>query len=227
MGIEHRRLKRIPFNQQVLVNNSIMVNAIDISEGGLYVHTGRMFPSGEILDISFRIGNRTVNFKTRVQHCQWGVGMGLEFVDLSREQQVELKNILTELETKAAVSEKKRILIIDDNDSARVMNKSKLVLDGFTVLEAKSSMEGIKILQTEQLDLAILDLYMEHTNGLKLISLIRQMPQCKDIPIIVLSAQSTQEIITQARDAGANVFLSKMTTSPAKLSENVKTLLKR
>lgn len=205
----------------------MMVNAIDISEGGLYVHTGRMFPSGSILDISFPAGRNPLNLKARVQHCQEGIGMGLEFVDLSPEQKAAIKSLLTGLETKTSATVKKRILIVDDNDSVRRMNKSKLVLDGFTVLEARDGIEAIKILQTEPLDLMIVDLYMEQMDGFKLISLSRQMPHLKDIPIIVFSARSTSAAIDQAMDIGADLFLVKTTTSPMKLSENVKALLKK
>lgn len=227
MGIEHRKQKRIPFKQQILINNSIMVNAIDITEGGLYVHTGRMFPSGSILDTSFFIGKHPVNLKAKVQHCQEGIGMGLEFVDLNPEQKAALKSLLTELEAKTSAAGKKRILIVDDNDSVRRMNKSRLVLDGFTVLEARDGIEAVKILQAEPIDLMITDLYMENMDGFKLITLTRQMPQLKDIPIIVFSARSTPETIDQAMNVGADLFLARTTTSPMKLSENVKALLKK
>lgn len=227
MGIEHRKQKRIPFKQQILINNSMMVNSVDISEGGLYVHTGRMFPSGSILDISFQAGRNPLNLKARVQHCQEGIGMGLELVDINPEQEAELKSLLTELEAKTSATGRKRILIVDDNDSVRRMNKSKLVLDGFTVLEARDGIEAIKILQAEPLDLMIIDLYMERMDGFKLITLIRQMPQLKNIPIIVFSARSAAEAVEQAMNVGADLFLVKTTTSPMKLSENVKALLKK
>ncbi len=226
MGIENRKLKRIPFTQQILINKSIMLNAIDISEGGLYVHTDRIFPSGDILDISLSMGSHKIDLKTRVQHCQEGIGMGLQFVELSAEQQTELKNFLTELETKSPAKSKKRILIVDDTDAVRRMNKSRLILDGFTVLEARNGVEAVKIFQTEPLDLVVLDLYMEPMDGFKLTTFIRQMPQHKDTPIIVFSARSTPEVIEQAMNMGATVFLVKMTTSPIKLSENVRALLK-
>ena len=70
-------------------------------------------------------------------HCQVGIGMGLQFVELGAEQQTELKTLLTELETKSPARSKKRILIVDDTDTVRRMNKSRLILDGFTVLEAR------------------------------------------------------------------------------------------
>lgn len=226
MGLEQRIQRRIPFTQQILINNSLMVNAIDISEGGLYVHTGRMFPGGSIVALVFSIGNQKFNLKAKVQHCQEGVGMGLEFVNLTDEQKNGIKTLLAVIASKKAVSSKKRILVVDGNDLARRMNKSRLILDGFAVLEAKDGIEALKILQAEQLDLVVLDLYMEPMDGFKLTTFIRQMHQHKDIPVIVFSARSTPDVIEQAMNAGATLFLVKMTTSPIKLSENVKSLLK-
>ncbi|MCE5193883.1 MAG: response regulator [Nitrospiraceae bacterium] len=227
MGIEHRDKKRIPFNQQVLINNSMKVNAIDISEGGIYVHTGRMFPVGDIVDAMIYVGSSSVNLKASVQHCQLGVGMGLEFVELTLEQQEKLRILMKELETKSSASDKKHVLIVDDNDMVRRMNKSRLVLDGYTVFEAKNGPEAIKVFQSEHIDLAIVDLYMEPIDGFKLTNFIRQMPEHTNTPVIVFSARSTPEVIDQAMGVGANLFLVKMTTSPVKLSESVKSLLKQ
>ena len=226
MGVENRKQKRIPLNHQVLINKVIMLKTVDISEGGIYVHTDRMFESGSILDLSIVAGISKLELRARVQHCQAGIGMGLQFVDMGAEQQAGLKNFLSKLEEKASSSVKKRILIVDDTDAVRRMNKSRLTLDGFTVLEAKNGVEAVKVLQSEHFDLVVLDLFMEPMDGFKLTAFIRQMPQHSDVPIIVFSARSTPEVIEQAMNVGATLFLVKMTTSPIKLSENVKALLK-
>ena len=52
------------------------------------------------------------------------------------------------------------------------------------MLEAKDTEEALKILEEEQMDMVILDINVEPINGFEAISLIRQMPQHKDIPII-------------------------------------------
>ena len=111
MKTEHRKQIRTPFTHQILINNSIMGNATDISEGGLYVHTGRMFSSGSLLDISVHVKSHTLRFKTEVKHCEEGVGMGLEFVDIDPSNQEELKNILAELEAKASGAGKRKFLL--------------------------------------------------------------------------------------------------------------------
>ena len=73
--------------------------------------------------------------------------------------------------------------------------------------------------------MAILDIYMIPVDGLDLISHIRQMLQHMDIPVIAWAAKNTPEVIEQAVNAGATIFLPRTTTSPIKMSENVKKLL--
>ncbi|MBI5025908.1 MAG: response regulator [Nitrospirae bacterium] len=124
------------------------------------------------------------------------------------------------------MSEKKKVLIVDDNDMTRRMNKSKLMLDGFTVLEAIDGVEAIKVLETEVPDVIVLDLYMEKMDGFKVLALLKGSPKWKDIPVIVFSARGTPVEIEKAMSAGADEFLVKMTTSPVKLSERVKGILK-
>ena len=125
-----------------------------------------------------------------------------------------------------SMSEKKKVLIVDDNDMTRRINKSKLMLDGFTVLEAIDGVEAIKILETKVPDVIVLDLHMEKMDGFKVLALLKGSPRWKDIPVIVFSARVTPLEIERAMSAGADEFLVKMTTSPAKLSERVKGILK-
>ncbi len=227
MENERRQQKRIPFTHQVLINNSIKVNAINISTGGLCVQETHMFEVGSKLDLSFSEGSNIFALKAMVKYCLKGTGIGLEFVDMNAEQQAELNALISRLEAKTPSSARKKILIVDDNESVRRMNKGKLMLDGFQVFEAKDGVEAIKVLQTEQVDLIVLDLFMEPMDGFKVTALVRQMPQFKETPIIVFSARSTPEVMEQALNVGADLFLLKMTTSPVKLSENVKALLKK
>ena len=224
---EQRRQKRIPFNQHILINNSIKGSATDISEGGMYVHTGRMFNSGSLIDISVPVKSRSLSLKAEVKHCEEGVGMGLEFVNIEPSKQVELKNTLSELAITTSGEGKKKILIVDANEAVKRMIKSRLVLDGFSVFEAKNAAEAQMTLEEEQMDMVILDVGSETMNGFEAITHIRQMPRYKDIPIIAWAVKSTSAALEEAKNAGAAIFLQKTTTSPIKMSENVKKLLKR
>ena len=65
----------------------IEVRAPDFSPEGMFINTIRVFPEGAVLKISFRLGRSGVPVQTRaeVRYCLPGVGVGVEFLDLSDE----------------------------------------------------------------------------------------------------------------------------------------------
>ena len=46
VGVEQRKKKRVVLKRQVTINNSLKVMGLDLSEGGVYVHTGRSITPG-------------------------------------------------------------------------------------------------------------------------------------------------------------------------------------
>jgi hypothetical protein len=57
----------------------------DISTRGMFFNTNRNFPEGAVLNVRFRLANSGVEIQTRaeVRYCLAGVGVGVEFVDIS------------------------------------------------------------------------------------------------------------------------------------------------
>lgn len=57
----------------------------DISTRGMFINTNRDFPEGAVLNVRFRLANSGVEIQTRaeVRYCLSGVGVGVEFVDIS------------------------------------------------------------------------------------------------------------------------------------------------
>ena len=70
-------------------SEEIAVRAPDISPRGIFINTSRSFPDGAVLCIEFRLARMDVPVKVRgvVRYCLPGVGVGVEFVDLSEEAQ--------------------------------------------------------------------------------------------------------------------------------------------
>ena len=67
----------------------IPVKVPDISTRGMFINTGRYFPQGAVLKISFRLARTNVQVQTRaeVRYCLEDVGIGVEFVDIASEDQ--------------------------------------------------------------------------------------------------------------------------------------------
>ena len=94
-----RRHKRVKFKKKVLVDNQIMVEALDISESGLFLHTGRSFEDGATVQVGIPTlpGNFDLVVQATVQHNHSGIGMGLQFVNVDDIQKIKLQKLINSL----------------------------------------------------------------------------------------------------------------------------------
>lgn len=99
-----------------------------------------------------------------------------------------------------------RILVVEDNDSLRLLIEIVLEQQGFTVVTAPNGVAAYDMLRHDaQFDALMSDIYMPEMDGLRLISLVRQ--HFPSIPIIIASAYLYQ--LRQARKLGATQYLHK------------------
>lgn len=228
-GKEHRKQKRIPFAENILVDGTMLFKGIDISEGGLYVYTGRSFKENSIVNVTLTFKGKRFILAAKVLHNQPGIGMGLKFINLSDEQKAIIKRIIesTTNESFERIKEKKKILLIEDDDITRQIHKSRLFMEGFFVIEASDAIEAFNLLKKQTPNLIILDLYTKKMDGFKILSILKMSPEWKDLPVIVFSTKGTQDLMEKVIKAGADEFLNKMVTSPSKLAETAKAVLQR
>lgn len=226
---DSRQMQRVPFTKNILVDGRIMVKSIDISEGGLYVHTGRAHVTGEIVDVQIPCGGEPLKVRARVSRSEEAVGMGLMFVNVDAVTKKKIRDLIDSIQsgsggvTTAAENRQKelKVLLVEDNLSTQRIYKSRLVLEGFSVTAVNDGVEAIKVLKSRpsDTDAIVLDLFMEKIDGFKLLSVLKDTPDLRDIPVIVLSARSSPDIISRAMEKGATQCLAKMNTSPSKLAE--------
>lgn len=228
---EHRRRERIPFDKEITLAYMVRekVKAIDLSQGGLYVHTAHTFKSGTAVDVFLPFKNKEIKIKAQVKHEQKGVGMGLKFVEIDETQRAQLDELLSQTRKKPPSfrSAKPTILFVDDNEKSRKMIKHKLISEGFWIVEANDGIEAINALHEEPIDIILLDLYMEKMDGFKVLSIVKGSSKWKHIPVIIYSAQGSEEVIDKAINTGADDFLLKSVTAPQKLAEIMRTYINR
>lgn len=90
----------------------------------------------------------------------------------------------------------KRILIVDDDADIREATQLCLEITGhWEVLKASNGPEGIETAQLEHPDAILLDMMLPGMDGLTILQKLRENPQTKQIPIIILTAkaQSTEQ----------------------------------
>jgi CheY-like chemotaxis protein len=110
----------------------------------------------------------------------------------------------------------KTILVVDDDELVRVALNELLRPEGYEVHLASGGAEALEKLDQNGYDLLMLDIIMPEMDGFELCRKIRERGDCKDTPIVFLTAKSREEDREKGIEAGANLFLSKP-ISPDKL----------
>ncbi len=226
---ERRKYERFPFREDILIDGTRMSTIMDISEEGLYISAMQSYEKNSVIDLTIPFKGENLTFKAQVRHCQPGIGMGVMFVDVNAEQRGKIRELIESITGKTVQSdvEVRNILLIEDSNSTRQAIKDELCKEGFSVIEAMDGIEAMKFIAEENVDLIILDLYMRGMDGLKVLSVLKTNPQWKELPVIVCSGHDTQDIKEKVMNAGADEFISKRGTSPAKLAQSAKALLQQ
>ena len=115
------------------------------------------------------------------------------------------------------------ILVVDDEKEIAELVEIYLVSDGYRVLKAKNAQEGLDILEREEVHLVLLDIMMPGMNGLEMCEQIRKS---RNIPIIMLSAKSTDLDKIRGLGTGADDYVTKP-FNPLELTARVKSQLRR
>lgn len=111
-----------------------------------------------------------------------------------------------EKKEKSTRKEKKKILLIDDSVITRNIISKFLGKHGFKVLTAKDGIEGIKIFESENIDLVICDLEMSNMDGFEVTKRLKGINE--KIPVILFSTRS-KDILKKGIEIGADSFISK------------------
>ncbi len=101
------------------------------------------------------------------------------------------------------------ILVVDDERNIRRTLQMVLGGAGFDTLEAGSAEEALKLLETREVDLVILDLRLPQMNGLEALSTIRSRPELARLPVIVISGHASVAEAVEAVQMGATDFFEK------------------
>jgi two-component system chemotaxis response regulator CheY len=103
----------------------------------------------------------------------------------------------------------KTIMTVDDSASLRQMVSVVLKGAGYAVIEAKDGLDALALLQDRELSLILTDINMPGMDGIELTRQIRAMPQCKFVPIVLLTTESHPEKKQQGKAAGATAWIVK------------------
>ena len=118
------------------------------------------------------------------------------------------------------------ILIADDEPNQLELLAFNLTREGFIVHRAYDGKDALEKIEEINPDLAILDWMMPVYSGIDLCRKLRERPETRGLPVIMLSARGEESDRTLGLDTGADDYLTKP-FSPKELVARVKALLRR
>ena len=118
-----------------------------------------------------------------------------------------------------------KVLVVEDSPTMRQLIVFALKrIRGFQIVEANDGVDGLKKLSAEKFDLILTDINMPIMDGLKLVSMVRNDPNYKETPIIVITTEGATEDRERALALGANEYITKPIQT-MKILETVKKLM--
>ena len=105
------------------------------------------------------------------------------------------------------MTEKPKILVVDDEESHRIMLRAVLGAEWYTVAEAADGTEAVAAVGKEAFDVILMDIRMTNMDGIEALGEIRQIsPQ---IPVLIMTAYASVKTAVEALKAGAFDYLTK------------------
>lgn len=103
----------------------------------------------------------------------------------------------------------KTILAVDDSSSLRKMVAFSLEQAGYMVLQAINGQDGLDKAKVKTVDLVLTDHNMPVMDGLTLIRKLRELGSYQTVPILMLTTESSVEMKSEGKAAGANGWIVK------------------
>lgn len=119
-------------------------------------------------------------------------------------------------------------MIVDDSATMRKIIMRTVRMSGLEfeqAQEAGNGLEAIEKLNSAPVDIVLCDINMPEMGGLEMVKKIRsEMPECGDTKIVMVSTESSQELIDNIMADGANGYITKPFT-PEKFQEKLTPLM--
>lgn len=116
------------------------------------------------------------------------------------------------------------VLIVDDDERLREYVRVNLEMEGYTIHEAGSAEDGMKVLDELRPDLVLLDVMMPKVDGWEMLQLMHERHGVGSIPVVMFSGKVDEGAADEAAERGAQGFIGKP-FDPQELITQTKQLL--
>jgi CheY-like chemotaxis protein len=122
------------------------------------------------------------------------------------------------------MSKQARVLVADDDEDILTLVKAVLERAGHEVIAVQDGAQALASLQSQEPDLAVLDISMPELDGLEVLRRVRDDHGIRALPVILLTAKAQEADVERGYAAGASAYVKKP-FSPRELAERVESLL--
>jgi twitching motility two-component system response regulator PilG len=136
-------------------------------------------------------------------------------LDYVAQRLTKYENIKAESEKKPiesgapVVADKKKILVVQNSPTTRKVVVLTLKQAGFDMIEARDGLEALSKIDEERPDLVLLDAVLPKMDGYKILSLIKENKELKDMPVIMLTSKGGLIDKFKGKLAGSSAYLTK------------------
>lgn len=117
--------------------------------------------------------------------------------------------------------EKKKILLVEDEEMIKTMYEMKLKQDGFDVVTASNGIECLEIIKKEKFDLILLDIIMPQIDGFSVLKELKEGKVKNETPVVMLTNLGTEDDRKKGESLGAVGYLVKSNMTPSQMSEKI------
>lgn len=128
-------------------------------------------------------------------------------------------------EAATAGGPKKKILSVEDDEFLSAVLVKKFNAEGMNTFHAANAPDAIAIATKEHPDIILLDLILPDTSGFDILKVLKENPETKNIPVVILSNLSQQDDMSTAHKLGAAKFIVKAMSTPDDIYSEVRAIL--
>ncbi|KPJ77618.1 MAG: hypothetical protein AMJ54_07405 [Deltaproteobacteria bacterium SG8_13] len=118
----------------------------------------------------------------------------------------------------------KKVLVVEDSSTTRKVITITLNKEGYEVIEARDGIEAVNTLSEMRPDLILLDIILPKMDGYKVLAIIKESPDLRKIPVIMLTSRDGLLNRVKGKMAGSTAYLTKP-FKPQKLVETIDKVL--
>jgi len=105
--------------------------------------------------------------------------------------------------------EKKKILIVEDEESLLKLESILLTSKGYDVRGVLNGQQALDAIGEERPDLVLLDIMLPEIDGFEVCRRIKENPETRSIPVIMLTAKKSREDMSRGEKVGADWYITK------------------